>query len=99
MRIRVPYFIVHWFFHRTNPIPACIVVSTLVMSKLMTVEELPGLLTMKQACDFLNCHPNTLRNWDRAGRLIAVRFGSRGDRRFKKEDILKLLEPVDEIEE
>jgi len=49
-------------------------------------------LTLKQACEFLNCHPNTLRNWDNQGILKAIRFGKRGDRRYKKADILKLLQ-------
>ena len=49
------------------------------------------ILTLKQSCEILNCHPNTLRNWDNKGKLKAIRFGSRGDRRYKKEDILKLI--------
>ena len=49
------------------------------------------ILTLKQACELLNCHPNTLRNWDNKGTLKAVRFGTRKDRRYKKADILKLL--------
>jgi excisionase family DNA binding protein len=52
----------------------------------------PSLLTLKQACELLNCHPNTLRAWDKKGYLIAVRLGTRGDRRYKKEDVMKLLE-------
>ena len=54
-------------------------------------KSLPNILTLKQACEILNCHPNTLRNWDRRGILTAIRFGSRGDRRFKSEDILKQI--------
>jgi len=52
----------------------------------------PRLLTLKQACEILNCHPNTLRAWDKNGYLVAVRIGSRGDRRYRKEDVMKLLE-------
>jgi len=54
-------------------------------------EELPEILTLQQACDLLNCHPNTLRNWDRKGILKAIRFGSRGDRRYSKGEILNLI--------
>lgn len=54
-------------------------------------KEIPELLTLKEACDVLKCRPNTLRQWDRKGILIAVRFGERKDRRYRKEDILKLL--------
>jgi excisionase family DNA binding protein len=54
--------------------------------------EIPELLTLREACAILKCHPNTLRNWDRSGVLKAVRIGSREDRRFRKEDILKFIE-------
>ncbi len=55
------------------------------------LDKLPDVLTLKQACEILNCHPNTLRNWDNQGALKAIRFGKRGDRRYKKEDVLKIL--------
>jgi excisionase family DNA binding protein len=54
-------------------------------------QEIPELLTLQEACDILKCHPNTLRQWDKKGILVAVRFGERKDRRYRKEDILKLL--------
>ncbi len=50
-----------------------------------------GLLTLKQASELLNCHPNTLRAWDKSGYLKAVRIGKRGDRRYKKEVIMELV--------
>ena len=43
------------------------------------------------AAELLNCHPNTLRNWDNIGKLKAIHFGGRGDRYYKKADILKLI--------
>ncbi len=55
------------------------------------IEEYPEILTLQEACEVLNCHPNTLRNWDNKGILEAIRFGTRKDRRYKKEDIIKLL--------
>lgn len=54
-------------------------------------ENLPDMLTLQQASEILNVHPNTLRNWDNQGVLNAVRYGKRGDRRYRKEDILKIL--------
>ena len=55
-------------------------------------DKMPELLTLKEACGILKCHPNTLRQWDKKGILIAVRFGERKDRRYRKDDIFKLLD-------
>jgi excisionase family DNA binding protein len=51
----------------------------------------PEVLTLQQAAEILNCHPNTLRNWDNKGILKAIRFGVRRDRRYRKADVLKVL--------
>jgi len=51
-------------------------------------EEL-GLLKLTEAAKLLNVHPQTLRQWDKKGILKAIRFGQRGDRRYKKEDVEK----------
>lgn len=58
------------------------------------LEELPELLTIKQVAKILNVHTETLRRWDKIGKLRAIRVGVRrgvGDRRYRKEDILKLI--------
>lgn len=55
-------------------------------------DKLPVLLSMREASELLKVHPNTLRSWDKKGILKAVRFGARKDRKYKKEDILILLE-------
>ena len=51
-------------------------------------QNIPELLTLKEACEILRCHPNTLRQWDKKGILVAVRFGERKDRRYRREDIV-----------
>lgn len=61
-------------------------------SRAMDSDKLPQLHTLQEACDILNVHPNTLRKWDNEGKLKAIRFGSRGDRRYRKEDILAFIE-------
>lgn len=55
-------------------------------------EKIPELLSMREACNLLKVHPNTLRLWDKKGILKAVRFGARKDRKYKKEDIFKLID-------
>lgn len=49
------------------------------------------LLTLKQESEILNLHTNTLKKWDIKGYLVAVRFGIRRDRRYKRKDVMKLL--------
>ena len=60
-------------------------------TKPKTIEEYPDILTLTQACELLNCHRNTLRSWDNKGLLKAIRFGTRGDRRFRKEEVVEIL--------
>jgi excisionase family DNA binding protein len=62
-----------------------------------TDEKIPELLTMKETCELLKVHANTLRQWDKKGILKAVRFGARKDRKYKKEDVLSLMRdtPID----
>ncbi len=52
---------------------------------------LSNLLTLKEVCEILKVHPNTLRIWDKKGVLKSVRFGVRKDRHYRKEDVMRLL--------
>jgi len=52
---------------------------------------LPKLLTIRQAAEILNVHVETLRRWDKAGKLKAIRVNERGDRRYKPEDLENLI--------
>ena len=56
-----------------------------------TKEELPKLLTIRQAAEILNVHVETLRRWDKSGKLKAIRVNDRGDRRYKPEDLERLM--------
>jgi excisionase family DNA binding protein len=50
------------------------------------------LLNISQAAEMLGVNPETLRRWDREGRLKAIRIGKRQDRRYKPEDLQKLID-------
>ena len=52
----------------------------------------PEYLTLTQASEMLQVHPNTLRNWDKQGILKANRIGVKGIRRYKKAALVKFME-------
>jgi excisionase family DNA binding protein len=56
------------------------------------VEETDTLITVGEAANLLHVHTNTVRNWSNLGVLKSFRIGPRGDRRFRKKDILTFLE-------
>lgn len=66
-------------------------ISNLSNSMTNQFDSLPELLSLKQTSTLLSVSPWTLRNWDNSGKLKAVRMGARRDRRYKKEDIIKIL--------
>ena len=43
---------------------------------------LPKLLTIRQASEILNVRMETLRRWDKSGKLKAIKVNDRGDRRY-----------------
>ncbi len=51
----------------------------------------PELLTLEQTAQILGVSKWSLRNWDKEGRLIALRIGSGKHRRYRKEDIIKAM--------
>ena len=46
-----------------------------------------GMLTIAETAHLLNVHANTVRRWSDHGVLKSYRIGTRGDRRFHREDI------------
>ena len=62
-----------------------------IKTKIMSFEELPELLTIKDVTHLLNVHPNTLRNWEKEGLIQVIRIGPRKDRRYKKGVIQKMM--------
>jgi excisionase family DNA binding protein len=58
------------------------------------------MLTTSDVARLLNVHINTIRRWSNQGVLRAYRIGSRGDRRFRQEDVTSFLskQPQDSSE-
>lgn len=50
------------------------------------------LLGIRQAAEMLGVNPETLRRWDREGKLLAIKVSKRGDRRYNQKDIEKFIE-------
>ena len=54
-------------------------------------EKMPLMITVREVARLLNVHTSTVRRWGDRGILRAYRITSRGDRRFKREDITHFL--------
>jgi excisionase family DNA binding protein len=50
-----------------------------------------NMLTTSGVANILNLHINTVRRWSDQGVLKSYRIGPRGDRRFMRNDVLRLL--------
>ncbi|OGK13470.1 hypothetical protein A3C98_03185 [Candidatus Roizmanbacteria bacterium RIFCSPHIGHO2_02_FULL_37_15] len=57
----------------------------------VSLSDLPDLLTIREVADLLRVSSLTIKRWGKRGKLPAIRINSRGDRRYKKEVVLKLL--------
>ena len=57
----------------------------------VSLSDLPDLMTIREVADLLRISPLTIKRWGKKGKLPAIRINSRGDRRYKKEVILRLL--------
>ena len=62
-------------------------------------KEVNPMLTTSEVARLLNVHINTVRRWSNQGILKAYRVGSRGDRRFRLEDVSSFLLHESEIVE
>ena len=54
-------------------------------------EHMSDMLTVREVARLLHVHPNTLRRWSNNGRIKAYRITTRGDRRFRREEIANFL--------
>jgi MerR family copper efflux transcriptional regulator len=66
------------------------------MNKKISEEKLDDFLTVKEAAEFLGVSPSTLRNWDRSGKLEAIRHPLNGYRLYKTKELKVLLDQVRE---
>jgi len=57
----------------------------------VSLEDLPDLMTIREVAELLRVSPLTIKRWGKKGKLPAIRINSRGDRRYKKEVVLRLL--------
>lgn len=55
------------------------------------LKNLPDLLTVREVAELLRVSPLTIKRWGKRGKLPAIRINSRGDRRYKREQVLYLL--------
>jgi len=53
--------------------------------------DIDSMLTISEVAHLLNVHINTVRRWSNQEILKSYRIGSRGDRRFRQEDIDSFL--------
>lgn len=57
----------------------------------ISIDDLPDLLTIKEVASLLRVSTLTIKRWGKSGKLPAIRINSRGDRRYRKEVVLRLL--------
>lgn len=60
------------------------------------VENLRDFLRISEAAEYLGVSPNTLRNWENAGKIVAHRHPVNDYRLFKKEELDALLNQLRE---
>lgn len=49
------------------------------------------LMNINEAASLIKVNPETLRRWDREGKLVAIKVNERGDRRYRESDILEFI--------
>jgi excisionase family DNA binding protein len=57
------------------------------------------MLTSRQLARLLNVHINTVRRWNNQGMINAYRIGTRGDRRFDRDEIERFLAEKNNLQE
>ena len=63
------------------------------------MRKLRDFLRISEAAEYLGVSPNTLRNWENAGKVGAVRHPVNGYRLFQRKDLDALLKQVQTLSE
>jgi excisionase family DNA binding protein len=63
------------------------------------VTKLRDYLRISEAADYLGVSPNTLRNWENAGKILAHRHPVNRYRLFRREELDALLKRVERPEQ
>ncbi len=58
----------------------------------MKDDQLETMLTARQVADFLQVSISTVRRWSDKDMLKFYRVGSRGDRRYRRKDVIRFLD-------
>jgi excisionase family DNA binding protein len=57
----------------------------------LTFDDLPELMTLEEVSKILRVSKITLKRWGKKGKLPAIRINSRGDRRYKRVEVMRFL--------
>lgn len=63
---------------------------------MVSLDEMRPMLTVKDVAHLLNIHVNTVRRWSDQNIIKSYRVTTRGDRRFRQEDIARYLADLNE---
>jgi len=62
-----------------------------MVKDLVDEEKMANMLTVQEVARLLHIHPNTLRRWSNRGLIKAYRITPRGDRRYRRQEIINFL--------
>ena len=58
---------------------------------MVDTSQMERMLPVREVARLLHVHSNTVRRWNDKGIIRAYRINHRGDRRFRQEDIARIL--------
>jgi excisionase family DNA binding protein len=67
------------------------------MTKQSIENDTQELLNVHKAASFLTVSVTTIRRWAQSGKIIGTKVGIRGDWRFTKKDLLKMMKKNNEL--